>query len=263
MAKQISFRVYRFEPGVDQAPRYVTYSVPAGEGFMVLDALQYVREHLDPSLRFRHSCHMGKCGSCAVTVNGKPGLACWELAVDGMTVEPLRGFPVVGDLVVERTEEDLQKAGLVFERKAPGPAKGCLEKLPQPYQKQYDEARTCIHCFSCVAACPYIYADENRELNKAMQYASRAYAIAPHEGAVNDTMGYVLLKNKKIEDAYALLKRAGELLPDNPTVFYHLALACNERGDKAQAKLNLQKALQMGQFPEEKKAQALLEKMKG
>ena len=109
----------------------------------------------------------------------------------------------------------------------------------------------------------YIYADENRELNKAMQYASRAYAIAPHEGAVNDTMGYVLLKNKKIEDAYALLKRAGELLPDNPTVFYHLALACNERGDKAQAKLNLQKALQMGQFPEEKKAQALLDKMRG
>jgi succinate dehydrogenase/fumarate reductase iron-sulfur protein len=160
MEKQISFRVLRSEPGREQAPRYETYRVPAGEGFMVLDALQYVREHIDPSLRFRHSCHMGKCGSCALTVNGKPGLACWELAVDGMTLEPLRGFPVVGDLVVERTEEDFQKAGLVFERKAPGPARGCLEKLVQPFQKQYDEARTCIQCFSCVAACPYIYAEE-------------------------------------------------------------------------------------------------------
>ncbi len=109
----------------------------------------------------------------------------------------------------------------------------------------------------------YIYADENRELKKALQYASRAYAIAPHEGPVNDTMGFVLLKNGKTEDAYTALKRASELMPENATVLYHLALACHERGDKAQATGYLQRALQIGRFPEEKKAQVLLQKMKG
>ncbi len=113
----IKVTVYRFEAGRDREPRYETWQVPSGKGTMVLDALNYIRENHDPTLRFRHSCHMGKCGSCAVMVNGRPGLACWELAVDGMVIEPLRGLPVIADLVVERTEVDLDKEGLAFQRR--------------------------------------------------------------------------------------------------------------------------------------------------
>ena len=158
--KLINVTVYRYDPEVDEAPHYETYQVPSGPGVMVLDALNYIRESYDSTLRFRHSCHMGKCGSCSVMVNGRPSLACWEMAEEGIVIEPLRGFPVIADLVVERIETNLQVEGLLFARKNPPVAKGEIEHVPIPHHEQLNETRTCINCFSCVSACPYIYAEE-------------------------------------------------------------------------------------------------------
>lgn len=159
-SNMIEVKVFRFDPDRDSKPRYETYHVPGGKGVMVLDVLNFIRENYDPTLCFRHSCHMGKCGSCAVMVSGRPGLACWELAVDGMVIEPLRGFPVIADLVVERIETDLIKEGLVFLRRGTPVPEGQVERLPVPRQKELDETRICINCFSCVSACPYVYAEE-------------------------------------------------------------------------------------------------------
>jgi succinate dehydrogenase/fumarate reductase iron-sulfur protein len=190
----IKVTVYRFEAGRDREPRYETWQVPSGEGIMVLDALNYIRENYDPTLRFRHSCHMGKCGSCAVMVNGRPGLACWELAVDGMVIEPLRGLPVIADLVVERTEVDLDREGLAFQRRGMPVPQGQVERLPLSHRKELDETRTCINCFSCVSACPYVYAEEKefvgpkrmveiaRHVYDPRQDENRPLVVAVHHG---------------------------------------------------------------------------------
>jgi len=155
--------------------------VLAGPGLMVLDALNFIRENYDPTLRFRHSCHMGKCGSCAVMVNGRPCLACWELAEAGMLIEPLRGFPIVADLVIDRVEDDLQTEGLVFERQSSAAASWPPEQLSIPYREQLDESRTCINCFSCVSACPYIYTEEKVFIGPKQMVEIARHAYDPRQ----------------------------------------------------------------------------------
>jgi len=108
----------------------------------------------------------------------------------------------------------------------------------------------------------YIYADQERDLQQALQYATRAYILAPRDGSVNDTLGYVLLKKGKTQEALKVLKQAESLLPDNPTVLYHLALAYKARGELKPAEESLQKAVKIGNFPEEKSAKDLLAKLK-
>lgn len=159
----ITIHVSRFDPECDTEAHLESYQVPGGPGFMVLDALNHVREQHDPSLRYRHSCHMGKCGTCAVRVDGQPRLACWHLARDGQLIEPLAGLPVIADLVVERAEKNLQDAGLSFERPVEAahlPYAADLERVEVEYRSEIDLARTCINCFACFSVCPYIHADD-------------------------------------------------------------------------------------------------------
>ncbi len=108
----------------------------------------------------------------------------------------------------------------------------------------------------------YLYAEDDRDMDKALQLSTRAYVLAPGDGSVNDTVGFVLLKNGKIEEALKALKRAVKLLPDNPSVHYHLALAYKASGDKAKAIENLDAALGLGAFPEKGDARTLLGQLK-
>jgi succinate dehydrogenase/fumarate reductase iron-sulfur protein len=90
-------------------PVKVTYDVPLQDKMRVMDALNYIRENCDSSLAFRFSCrYYAKCGTCAVMVNGKPVLSCYEEARDGILVEPLANFPVTRDLIVDRSDWDLR-----------------------------------------------------------------------------------------------------------------------------------------------------------
>jgi putative PEP-CTERM system TPR-repeat lipoprotein len=107
----------------------------------------------------------------------------------------------------------------------------------------------------------YLYAEDNRDTSMALQLATRAYTLAPKDGFVQDTLGFVLVKNKKIQEGLMALKKAVELVPNNPSIYYHLALAYNEYGDKHRAMENLQKAVRFGDFPEVSNAKQLLAKL--
>jgi tetratricopeptide (TPR) repeat protein len=108
----------------------------------------------------------------------------------------------------------------------------------------------------------YIYAEGNSNLERSLRLATRAYVLAPEDGPVLDTLGFVLLKNGKTSEALNTLKKAVELIPDNPSVYYHLSLAYKEEGDEAEAIKNLQKALRMGDFHEKELARYLLSELK-
>src|SRR5271169_6245545 len=88
--------------------RYETYAVPRRENQTVLDVVTYVQRHLDPTLSYRFACRVGVCGSCAMTVNGRPRWTCRthveKVVADGrVEIGPLASLPVVKDLATDMT----------------------------------------------------------------------------------------------------------------------------------------------------------------
>jgi fumarate reductase iron-sulfur subunit len=134
--------------------------VPFRKDWVVLDALNYIKDKLDTSLSYRWSCRMGVCGSCGMMVNDEPKLTCATFLSDYMPgpvrVEPLRNFPVVRDLVIAMTDfmAKLQrvKPWLIREQEKPL-SEG--EYLQTPEQLDvYKQFSMCINCLICYAACP-------------------------------------------------------------------------------------------------------------
>jgi succinate dehydrogenase/fumarate reductase iron-sulfur protein len=149
--------IRRYKPGSIDPARMQTFAVERVDGrpHTVLDALELIRNTQDGSLMYRHSCHHSACGTCACTINGKPQLACitpLSAFEDGHVVlEPLQGFPCIGDLTVDMTaffrrldpEWSCRKA----ERLDPSPESGAE---PAAWLRFED----CIECGCCVSACP-------------------------------------------------------------------------------------------------------------
>ncbi len=109
----------------------------------------------------------------------------------------------------------------------------------------------------------YLYAEDRDSLSAALQYAVQAYGLAPKDSSVQDTLGYVMLKNGKVEEGLKVLEQAAAAVRDNPSVYYHLALAYSEHKEKDAAVKYLQKALGLGDFPEHRQATALLSQLNG
>ena len=103
-------RVRRFERE-DGAP-VQEFQVPYRNAMRVLDALNWIAENEAPDLAYRWFCGSKMCGTCAVRMNGREVLACWEAVEPEMTIEPLRNLPVVRDLVVDRAPFERKVASL-------------------------------------------------------------------------------------------------------------------------------------------------------
>jgi putative PEP-CTERM system TPR-repeat lipoprotein len=108
----------------------------------------------------------------------------------------------------------------------------------------------------------YLYCEGYGDRKEGLRLAISAFKQEPGNGGVIDTLGYALLKNGRTVEARKVLEKAASILPNNPSVNYHLALACRENGDKVQAAAALHKALQNVSFPEERDARSLLAQLK-
>ena len=108
MADTVTLIVSRYRPEEESEPTFQSYEVPFREDWVVLDAINHVKDQLDGSLSYRWSCRMGVCGSCGMMVNGRPTLTCEAPLSDYMPspirIEPLQFFPVIRDLVVDITD---------------------------------------------------------------------------------------------------------------------------------------------------------------
>jgi succinate dehydrogenase iron-sulfur subunit len=166
VAETIKLEVTRYSPEQDAEPRFQEYEVPLRKDWVVLDALNYIKDKVDGSLTFRWSCRMGICGSCGMMVNGEPKLTCATFlnsyAAEGrIRVQPLRYFPVIRDLVVAIDEfmSKLQSVKPWLIRNEDKPvAEG--EYLQTPEQLDlYKQFSMCINCVLCYAACPVVGLD--------------------------------------------------------------------------------------------------------
>ena len=141
-------------------PSTFTVPVPAPSS-RVLDALLYVREHLDPSLGFRYSCRAGMCGSCAVVVNGKEALACQTaigpLGTDRVRVTPLRALPVLRDVMCDMTPffDTLKRAEAALKPREPDRATPLVMPPATPRRAAIERQNGCITCGACFSACEW------------------------------------------------------------------------------------------------------------
>ena len=160
MAETITLEVARYRPETDTEPAFQQYEVPLRGDWVILDALNHVKDKLDGSLSFRWSCRMGICGSCGMTVNGEPKLTCATFlssyAPGPIRVEPLKNFPVIRDLIIDMTDflVKLSEVKPWIVRKEEKPlAEGEFLQTPEELDA-FKQFSLCINCMLCYAACP-------------------------------------------------------------------------------------------------------------
>ncbi len=153
----MKFSIYRFNPDVDKDPYMQDYDIElAPDTRMLLDALIQIKA-LDDTLSMRKSCREGVCGSDAMNINGKNGLACMtplEGVKQPVVLRPLPGLPVVRDLVVDMEQffahYNSIKPYLINNDPPPE-----TERLQSPEDRaKLDGLYECILCGACTASCP-------------------------------------------------------------------------------------------------------------
>jgi fumarate reductase iron-sulfur subunit len=191
----ITLDVYRHRP---EAPSggaggggasFQAYEVPYNEHWVVLDALNWIKDNVDGTLSYRWSCRMGVCGSCGMMVNGVPRLTCSaflkEYFPKPVRVEPLTYFPVERDLIVD-LEGFLNKLKSItpwLVRKQEKPLEEG-EYLQTPSElAHYKQYSMCINCMLCYAACPVVGAEEDFIGPAAMALAQRYNLDSRDQGA--------------------------------------------------------------------------------
>ena len=159
-SRTIALEVFRYLPDQEEEPRFQRYEIPFRDEWVVVDALNYIKDHVDGTLSYRYSCRMGVCGSCGMMVNGEPKLTCATFLKDyyphPIRVEPLAHFPVIRDLVIN-LDDFVHKMSEVKTWLIPKEEKPISEGeyLQTPAElAHYKQFSMCINCLLCYAACP-------------------------------------------------------------------------------------------------------------
>ena len=180
--KTVRLEILRYDPEKDSAPRFQSYEVPFQEEWVVLDAINHIKDQLDGTLSYRWSCRMGVCGSCGLMINGIAKLGCSAFLRDyypnPIRVEPLEHFPILRDLVVQLDDfmAKLQSIQPWIIRKEEKPVSEG-EYLQTPAQHaRYKDFSMCINCMLCYAACP-VYGHEPEFVGPAAIALAQRYNL--------------------------------------------------------------------------------------
>jgi succinate dehydrogenase / fumarate reductase iron-sulfur subunit len=160
---KVRLRVLRFNPELDREPAYREYTVEVEPTDRVLDALNMIKWYQDGTLTYRRSCAHGVCGSDAMRINGVNRLACKVLMRDvgsEVTVEPLMGFRVIKDLVVDMESFFAQYRSVLpyLINDQPPPERERLQSIED--RERFDDTTKCILCAACTTSCPSFWANE-------------------------------------------------------------------------------------------------------
>ena len=203
-AKRIkNFRVYRYDPDSGANPRLDTYEIDLDAcGPMVLDAMNKIKNEIDPTLAFRRSCREGVCGSCSFNIDGTNTLACLkpieEISGD-VKIYPLPHMPVIKDLVADLSVPYAQYASIEpwLKTETPNPAK---ERLQSPEEREkLDGLWECILCFCCQTSCPSYWWNGDRYLGPAILLQAERWLSDSRDEATGERLDYV-------EDPYRLYR---------------------------------------------------------
>jgi len=186
------YRIYRWSPDDDENPRIDTYFVDLDDcGPMVLDALLWIKNKVDPTLTLRRSCREGVCGSCSMNIDGGNTLACtkgMEEISGPVRVYPLPHMPVVKDLVPDLTDFYAQHALIEpwLKTVSPEPAKEWLQSHEE--RQKLDGLYECILCACCSTACPSYWWNSERYLGPATLLQAYRWLVDSRDEATGERL---------------------------------------------------------------------------
>jgi putative PEP-CTERM system TPR-repeat lipoprotein len=232
---------------VDQARRVIMLKPNSSYGYVILASIYESQNDLDRAI-----------------AELKNGLS--------MEKDSIQALLKLGNLYIRKKDYRLASAAFADAvRKSPDSAaalfvQGSLLEITGKKREAVDKYRLSLskseNYLPALNNLAYLYCEGYGDRKEGLRMAISAFRQEPGNGGVMDTLGYALLKNGRAAEARKVLEKATSILPDNPTVNYHLALACRETGDKVQAATALRNALHNGSFPEERDARTLLAQLK-
>ena len=198
----MKFIIERYDPDQDQKPYFKEYDIdlqPSDR--MLLDALIRIKS-IDDTLALRRSCREGVCGSDAMNINGKNGLACITKMSDltePIKLRPLPGLPIIRDLIVDMTQFFKQYNSIkpfVINHDPPPQT----ERLQSPEQRlELDGLYECILCACCSTACPSFWWNPDKFVGPAGLLAAYRFIADSRDQAVNERLD-------NLEDPYRLFR---------------------------------------------------------
>ena len=159
-----TFKIWRTHPEKDGT--FQTFHTEVTDGMVVLDVVHKIQAEQAPDLAVRWNCKAGKCGSCSAEINGQPRLMCMTRLSqvnlhEPVTVEPMRAFPPIKDLVTDVSWNFRVKKGISkFKPRTPDAPDGTW-RMAQKDIDRVQEFRKCIECFLCQDVC-HVLRDHNK-----------------------------------------------------------------------------------------------------
>jgi succinate dehydrogenase / fumarate reductase iron-sulfur subunit len=196
------FSIYRYNPDIDDKPYMKDYDVPLEPtDKMLLDALIRIKS-IDDTLSLRRSCREGVCGSDAMNINGKNGLACITRIADlkePIELRPLPGLPVIRDLIVDMSQFFKQYHSIrpYLVNNDPPPQ---TERLQSPEERlELDGLYECILCACCSTSCPSFWWNPDKFVGPAGLLAAYRFIADTRDQATSERLD-------DLEDPYRLFR---------------------------------------------------------
>ncbi|MFC3534015.1 succinate dehydrogenase iron-sulfur subunit [Vogesella facilis] len=196
------FSIYRYDPDKDAKPYMQDYEIELGPNDVKLLDVIVKLKAMDDTLSFRRSCREGICGSDAMNINGKNGLACvtnWADLKQPIELRPLPGLPVIRDLIVDMTQFFKQyhsiKPYVINDSQKPE-----KERLQSPEDRlELDGLYECILCACCSTSCPSFWWNPDKFVGPAGLLAAYRFIADTRDTATNERLD-------NLEDPYRLFR---------------------------------------------------------
>jgi succinate dehydrogenase / fumarate reductase iron-sulfur subunit len=198
------FQIYRYNPDGEDNPRLDTFEVNLDEcGPMVLDALNKIKNEIDPTVTYRRSCREGICGSCSMNIDGTNTLACLKPIDEckgDVKIYPLPHMPVIKDLVPDLSHAYAQYQSIKpWMQSATQPSPGKERLQSEEERAELDGLWECILCFSCSTSCPSYWWNSEKYLGPATLLQAYRWIADSRDEATGDRLD-------ELEDPFKLYR---------------------------------------------------------
>ncbi len=225
---EYTFQIWR---GDSSSGEFVEYKTEVDDGMVVLDVLHRIQAQQAGDMALRWNCKAGKCGSCGMEVNGKPQLACMTrmntyLEQDVITVQPLKTFPVIKDLVCDVSWNYDQN--LKIKPFKPGlPDSDGRYRMSQEDVDRVQEFRKCIECYLCQDVCHVLRDHNRRDVFVGPRFMIRAAGLDMHPLDVEDRIPDI---RDEFGSGYCNITRCcTDVCPENITITDNAIIPLKER----------------------------------